>query len=81
MFNKINLSTNKASGPDELPSIVLKLCAKELAPMLRGLFTQSLDTGSELYHAIRNLQMLFHLAIDPSPSALYICCKLLTYYL
>jgi len=74
-----NLSTNKASGSDELPPIVLKSCAKELAPMLRGLSLNHMTL--ELYRAIVNLQMLFlysrkvtvlyHLTIDPSPLPLY----------
>jgi len=40
------LSTNKASGPDEVPPIILKSCAEELAPILKGLCTQSLNTGA-----------------------------------
>ena len=34
-----NLNPGKASGPDSVPNRILKLCAKELAPMLTFIFT------------------------------------------
>ena len=41
-----DLKTRKASGPDEIPAIMLKTCAEEIAPMLTFIFQQSLDTGT-----------------------------------
>ena len=38
-----NLNPGKASGPDSVPNRILKLCAKELAPMLTFIFNQSLS--------------------------------------
>ena len=40
-----NLDPNKASGPDNIPNKILKLCAKELAPAITHIFNQSLNTG------------------------------------
>ena len=37
------LDINKACGSDEIPPIVLKNCAPELAPILAKLFKLSLD--------------------------------------
>ena len=39
------LKDSKATGPDEIPSIVLKSCAEVLARPLTVLFRKSLDTG------------------------------------
>ena len=43
MLEKIQ--PHKASGPDEIPNIVLKMCSKSLAPGISALFQKSLDTG------------------------------------
>ena len=40
-----NLDTNKSPGPDGIHPIILKHCASELAPILKVMFTQSLNTG------------------------------------
>ena len=40
------LNEHKATGPDEIPSRLLKTCADELAPMLTLLFQASLDQGT-----------------------------------
>ena len=40
-----SLKPNKASGPDNLHSQVLKNCAESLAKPLFLLFTQSMNTG------------------------------------
>jgi len=40
------LDTNKSPGPDEIPSVVLKHCAAEIAPILQIIFTQSMSTGT-----------------------------------
>jgi len=40
-----SLDINKASGPDNIPARVLKLCAPEIAPVLAVLFTQSYNCG------------------------------------
>jgi len=40
-----SLDPNKASGPDNIPTRILKLCAKEIAPILTVIFIQSLTSG------------------------------------
>ena len=40
-----NLKVNKATGPDGIPGNILKMCANELAEVLRILFQCSLNTG------------------------------------
>ena len=40
-----NLQTNKASGPDNIPNIVLKNLATEIAPSLSIIFQKSLDSS------------------------------------
>jgi hypothetical protein len=40
-----SLNTKKSSGLDDIPAIVLKKCAPELAPILTRLFRISCDTG------------------------------------
>ncbi len=40
-----HLKPHKASGPDQIPNIVLKECAKNLAPAITLMFQLSLDTG------------------------------------
>ena len=41
----MNLNTKKATGPDEIPTFMLKAAATELAPALANLFQLSLDLG------------------------------------
>ena len=38
----LNLGTNQATGPDEIPPRILKECAHHIAPSLRLLFNQSI---------------------------------------
>jgi hypothetical protein len=40
-----NLNPNKAAGPDFLPTRMLKMVAKEIAPVLAFIFQQSYDTS------------------------------------
>ena len=40
-----NLDTNKASGPDEIPSFILKQFSVEISPILQVIFTKSLSSG------------------------------------
>lgn len=40
------MDRKKANGPDQLPTIVLKEAATEIAPILRLIFVISLETGS-----------------------------------
>ena len=40
-----NLKPYKASGPDGIPTYILRAAAEELAPMMTRLFQSSLDTG------------------------------------
>ena len=41
----ISLNPNKAAGPDEVESRLLKECATELAPILCGIYRKSMDEG------------------------------------
>ena len=41
-----NIDVKKAVGPDCLPNIVLKKCAKEVAPALASIFNKSIQTGA-----------------------------------
>jgi hypothetical protein len=47
------LGTHKASGLDNIPNMLLKSCARELAPALTNIFQQRLDTGT-LPNDLRN---------------------------
>ena len=40
-----NLNPSKAAGPDQIPTRILKICAKQLAPALAQLLQQSLTEG------------------------------------
>ena len=40
------LKTRKASGPDNIPAILLKNCAEELTPILAFIFQQALDQNA-----------------------------------
>ena len=40
-----NLNPAKASGPDNIPNIILKTCADNIAPSLTAIFNCSLKTG------------------------------------
>ena len=40
------LDSNKATGPDQIPALILKSCAPTLAPILQVIFTQSLITST-----------------------------------
>ena len=44
-YNIIQYNTNKAGGPDQLLTRILKELSQELAPLLAQLFQQSLDEG------------------------------------
>jgi len=39
---RTTLDTNKATGPDQIPALILKSCAPVLAPILQSIFSQSL---------------------------------------
>ena len=41
----LNVNTSKSSGPDNIPNIVLKSCAKELAPSMTLIFQKSINSG------------------------------------
>jgi hypothetical protein len=43
LLSKVNPSTS--SGPDNIPNIILKECAVQLAPILQKIFQVSIDTG------------------------------------
>ena len=40
-----NLDVSKAAGPDNIPNRILKLTAKQIAPVLQFIFKQSYDQG------------------------------------
>ena len=78
------LNTKKAAGPDNLPNHVLKELASEIAPILKAIFEQSLQTG-ELPSDWRNANItpLFkkgnrNVAANYRPISLTsVCCKLM----
>ena len=37
---------SKAMGPDQIPNIILKTCAKELAPAIAEIFQRSINSGT-----------------------------------
>ena len=41
----VNLNGGKASGPDELPNVILKNATNGISPFLKIIFVQSLQTG------------------------------------
>ena len=43
------LNDGKASGPDELPNLILKNAANEISPFLKIIFDQSLQTDKLPY--------------------------------
>ena len=43
LFQGINMA--KAQGPDQIPNVMLKTCASQLAPTLRNIFQCSIDSG------------------------------------
>ena len=40
-----DIKTEKATGPDSIPNLVLKECAKEISPAITSIFQASLETG------------------------------------
>ena len=82
LLNKIN--TSKAKGPDNISNIILKNCAKQLAPGLRTIFQHSIDSGDLPDDWINaNISPVFkkgdvHLAENYRPVSLTsVACKLL----
>ena len=67
------LNVNKACGPDDICPRMLKETAEEIAPILRDIFQQSLDSGELpedwliLLHCLRKGTKLFHPTTDLSP--------------
>lgn len=41
-----DLNPHKASGPDQIPTRLLKLCASDLAPAIARVFQASLNSGT-----------------------------------
>lgn len=80
----LGLNPSKASGPDLLPTTVLKHCAEELAPMLTNIFNQSLRTGEIPLDWLKaNITPIFK-KDDKQDAANYrpvsltcVCCKVL----
>ena len=64
-----NLDTTKASGPDHVPSYVLKHCAPEIAPILEVIFKQSLNSGNlPTDWLIANITPVFKNGVHNDPS-------------
>ena len=40
-----NIKVNKATGPDQIPNILMKRCAHQIAPAMRSIFQLSVETG------------------------------------
>ena len=81
----IQLDTNKSCGPDGIPVWVLKHCASEIAPILSGLFSQSLYTGCIPNDWLTaNITPVFKKGSksDPCPISLTsTCCKIMEHVL
>ena len=80
----VTLDTKKATGPDNIPTYVLKLCVEEMVPVLTVIYTQSLNSG----HIPRdwltaNVIPIFNKRGCSNPSnyrtisLMSVCCKLL----
>ena len=79
-----NLNVHKASGPDQIPNTILKNTAKQIAPVLQALFTQSLQQGTlPKDWTSANVSPVFkkgdrHAASNYRPISLTcVCCKVL----
>ena len=53
-----NLKPHKAAGPDDIPLMLLKDAADEIAPAITLLFHASLNQGTLLRHGVRHLYQL-----------------------
>ena len=82
LLQKIN--TSKAIGPDNISNMILKNCAKQLAPGLSAIFQSSVNSGELPPDWVNaNISPVFkkgdvHLAENYRPVSLTsVCCKLL----
>ena len=82
LLQKIN--TSKAIGPDNISNMILKNCAKQLAPGLSAIFQSSVNSGELPPDWVNaNISPVFkkgdvHLAENYRPvSFTSLCCKLL----
>ena len=62
------INSSKASGPDQVPCRILRELSVELAPVLRAIFTQSLETGMLPSICNTSLQEGFHLPARELPA-------------
>ena len=53
------LKPHKTAGPDDIPLMLLKKAADEIAPAITPLFQASLDHGTLLRHGVRHLSYQF----------------------
>ena len=82
LLQKIN--TSKAIGPDNISNMILKNCAKQLAPELSAILQSSVNSGELPPDCVNaNISTVFkkgdvHLAENYGPVSLTsVCCKLL----
>ena len=54
-----NLKPHKAAGPDDIPLMLLREAADEIAPAITLLFQASLNQGTLLRHGARHLLYQF----------------------
>ena len=74
-----NLDTNKASGPDEIPSFILNQFAVEISPILQVIFTKSLSSDflpsdwkkQTFVQSLRKVGEMKQVIIDRYPLLLY----------
>ena len=79
-----NIDPSKATGPDNIPNHALKIASQEIAPVLRFIFQQSINTG-DLPDDWRkaNISPIFKKGATTDPanyrpiSLTSVCCKLL----
>ena len=65
-----NLNISKSSGPDNIPNVILKECAVELASIVTLIFKKSLDMGRRFYFTTpkrnrRHLHIMYSSTANP----------------
>jgi len=81
-----NLDPSKSSGPDNIPTRILKLCAAEISPVLQIIFSQSYQEGLLPSDWVQGNVIPIHKKGDRTTPAnyrpisltsVYMCCKVM----
>lgn len=83
-----SLKVDKASGTDNIPARIIMMCAEEIAPILKVLFTQSFNNGKLPNDWLTaNISPVFRKGDKNNPSnycqisLTSLCCKLMEHIL